>query len=243
MVAALWAYEGWSNVTFAGGEVKRPERNLPLALTLGTGAVIAIYMGLNMVYYHVLTLPAIVQSPRVAADAAARIMGPKGSQLVALAIIIAVFGSINGSILTAARVYYTMARDGLFFGWCATVHPRFRTPHLALLVQCVWSVLLVCLASYEGLFTYTIFAAWIFYALTALGVIVLRRKRPDLPRPYRVVGYPWVPILFVLAAGAFVANTCLEEPTEAGWGSVLVALGVPVYFIWRASVKAEGRRQ
>jgi basic amino acid/polyamine antiporter, APA family len=241
MVAALWAYEGWSNVTFAGGEVKRPERNLPLALTLGTGAVIVIYLGLNLVYYHVLTLPQIAQSPRVAADAAARIMGPKGSQLVALAISIAVFGSINGSILTAARVYYTMARDGLFFGWCATVHPRFRTPHLALLVQGGWSVLLVSLASYEGLFTYTVFAAWFFYALTALGVIVLRRKRPDLPRPYRVVGYPWVPILFVLAAGAFVGNTLLEEPTEAGWGCVLVALGVPVYFIWRARVgKAVG---
>ena len=243
MVAAFWAYEGWSNVTFAGEEVKRPQRNLPLALALGTGAVMAIYVGLNLVYYHVLTLPEIAQSSRVAADAAARIMGPRGAQLVALAIIIAVFGSINGSILTAARVYYTMAHDGLFFGWCGTVHPRFRTPHLALLVQGAWSVLLVCLASYEELFTYSIFAAWIFYALTALGVIVLRRKRPDLPRPYRVAGYPWVPILFVLAASAFVANTLLEKPTEAGWGTVLVALGVPVYFIWRASVKTVGTSQ
>jgi len=243
MVAAFWAYEGWSNVTFAGGEVKRPERDLPLALTLGVGAVIVIYLGLNLVYYHVLTLPEIAQSPRVAADAAARIMGPRGSQLVAMAIIVAVFGSINGSILTAARVYYSMARDGLFFGWCSSVHPRFCTPHLALLVQGAWSVLLVGLAGYEGLFTYSIFAAWIFYALTALAVIVLRRKRPDLPRPYRVVGYPWIPILFVLAAGAFVVNTLLEEPTEAGWGCVLVALGVPVYFIWRARLRRpEGRR-
>ena len=239
MVAALWAYEGWNNVTFAAGEVKRPERNLPLALTVGTAAVIAIYVGLNMVYYRVLTLPEIAQSPRVAADAAARILGPKGSQLVALAIIIAVFGSINGSILAGARVYYAMAKDGLFFRWCAAVHPRFRTPHLALVVQAVWSVLLVSLAGYEELFTYTVFAAWIFYALTAGGVIVLRRKLPDLPRPYRVPAYPWVPILFVVAAAAFVGNTLVEKPVEAGWGCVLVALGVPVYFIWRRSVNAK----
>jgi APA family basic amino acid/polyamine antiporter len=237
-VAALWAYEGWNNVTFAAGEVKRPERNLPLALIVGTSAVIAIYAGLNAVYYHVLTLPEIAHSQRVGSDAAAKILGPNGSQLVALAIIIAVFGSTNGSILAGARVYYAMARDGLFFRWCAAVHPRFRTPYLALVVQGAWSVFLVLLAGYEELFTFTIFAAWIFYALTALGVIVLRRKLPDLPRPYRVPAYPWVPILFVLAAGLFIANTLVEKPVEAGWGCVLVALGVPVYLIW----KRTGRR-
>lgn len=233
MVAALWAYEGWNNVTFAAGEVKRPERNLPLALIVGTSAVIAIYAGLNVVYYHVLTLPEIAHSQRVGSDAAAKILGPNGSQLVALAIIIAVFGSTNGSILAGARVYYAMAQDGLFFRWCAAVHPRFRTPYLALVVQGAWSVFLVLLAGYEELFTFTIFAAWIFYALTALGVIVLRRKLPDLPRPYRVPAYPWVPILFVLAAGLFIANTLVEKPVEAGWGCVLVALGVPVYLVWK----------
>jgi len=233
MVAALWAYEGWNNVTFAAGEVKRPERNLPLALILGTGLVIAVYAGLNLVYYHVLTLPEIIHSERVGSDAAAKILGPHGSQLVALAIIIAVFGSINGSILTAARVYYTMARDGLFFGWCTAVHPRFRTPYLALVVQGVWSVFLVLLAGYESLFTFTIFAGWIFYALTALAVIVLRHKMPNLPRPYRVPFYPSVPILFVLAAALVVGNTLVQKPVEAGWGCVLVALGVPVYWIWR----------
>jgi APA family basic amino acid/polyamine antiporter len=233
MVAALWAYEGWNNVTFAAGEVRRPERDLPLALAVGTGAVIAIYLGLNMVYYHVLTLPEIARSPRVAADAAARILGPKGSQLVALAIIIAVFGSINGSILAGARVYYAMAEDGLFFRWCAAIHPRFRTPHLALVVQGVWSVLLVCLAGYEQLFTYTVFAAWIFYALTALGVIVLRRKKPQLPRPYRVFGYPYVPAAFVLAAAWFILNTLVQRPVEAGLGSLIVALGIPVYLLWK----------
>jgi len=233
MVAALWAYEGWNNVTFAAGEVKRPERNLPLALIAGTGAVVALYAGLNLVYYHVLTLPEIAQSPRVGSEAAARILGPRGAELVAVAIIIAVFGSINGSILSAARVYYAMARDGLFFRWCAAVHPRFRTPYQALVVQAVWSVVLVTLGSYEQLYTYAVFAAWVFYALTALGVVVLRRKRPDLPRPYRVFGYPFVPIIFVLAAVWFVANTLVEKPVEAGWGCVIVALGVPVYFVWK----------
>ncbi len=233
MVAALWAYEGWNNVTFAAGEVKHPERNLPLALIIGTGAVILIYAGLNMVYYHVLTLPEIVQSQRVGSDAAAKIFGPSGSQLVALAIIISVFGSTNGSILAGARVYYAMAQDRLFFRWCAAVHPRFRTPYLALVVQGVWSVFLVLLAGYEELFTYTIFAAWIFYALTAFGVIVLRRKLPDLHRPYRVLAYPWVPIIFVVTAVVFVLNLLREKPVEAGYGAVIIALGVPVYYIWK----------
>ena len=192
---------------------------------------------MNSVYYHVLTLPEIVRSPRVAADAASRLLGPWGAQLVALAIIIAVFGSINGSILAGARVYYAMAEDGLFFRWCARVHPRFRTPHLALVVQAVWCVLLVTLAGYEQLFTYTVFAAWIFYALTAVGVIVLRHKLPNLPRPYRVTAYPWEPIVFLIAAAALVCNTLVEEPVEAGWGCVLIALGVPVYFIWRRSLR------
>lgn len=233
MVAALWAYEGWNNVTFAAGEVKRPERNLPLALILGTALVIAVYMGLNLVYYHVMSLTAIVHSSRVAADAASRFLGPRGADLVAVAIIIAVFGSLNGSILAGARVYYAMANDGLFFRWCAAVHPRFRTPHLSLVVQCVWSVFLVLLAGYEQLFTFTVFAAWIFYALTALGVIVLRHKMPNLPRPYRVFGYPVVPIVFVVTAMWFVGNTLVERPVEAGGGAILVALGVPVYWIWK----------
>lgn len=233
MVAALWAYDGWNNVTFAAGEVRRPERTLPLALILGTAAVVVIYVGMNLVYYHVLSAAEVARSPRVAADAAVRILGPRGSHLVSMAIIIAVLGSTNGSILAGARVYYAMAKDGLFFRWCTAVHPRFRTPHLALLVQGVWSIFLVMLAGYEQLFTYTIFAAWLFYALTTLAVIVLRRKLPDLPRPYRVFGYPFVPIIFVLTAVWFIANTLVEKPLEAGIGSLIVALGVPVYWLWK----------
>jgi APA family basic amino acid/polyamine antiporter len=233
MVAVLWAYEGWNSCTFAAGEVKRPERNLPLALILGTLAVLVIYLGLNLVYYHVLQLPEVVRSPRVGADAAVRIFGHTGSYLVTLAIIISTLGSLNGSILAAPRVYYAMAQDGLFFRWCAAVHPRFRTPHLALVLQGVWAILLVALGTYEELFTYVIFAGWVFYALTGFAVVVLRRKRPDLPRPYRVSGYPLVPVAFVLTATWFLVNTLIERPVESGIGSLIVLLGVPVFLIWK----------
>jgi APA family basic amino acid/polyamine antiporter len=233
MVAALWAYDGWNTCTFAAAEVKRPERNLPLALILGTGGVVVIYLGLNLVYYHVLTLPEIAQSPRVAADAAVRIFGRAGSYMVSLAIIICTLGSLNGSILAAPRVYYAMAQDGLFFRWCAAVHPRFRTPHVALIVQGLWAVLVVAMGTYEQLFTYVIFAAWVFNGLAGFAVIILRRKRPDLPRPYRVFGYPVVPIVFVLTSTWFIVNTLVEKPVESGIGSLIVALGVPVYLIWK----------
>lgn len=240
MVGVLWAYEGWNTCTFAAGEVKNPERNLPLALILGTMVVIALYLGLNLVYYRVLNPGEIAQSSRVGADAAVRIFGRTGSLIVSLLIIVSTLGSINGSILAAPRVYYAMARDGMFFRWCAAVHPRYHTPHLALLLQCIWATLLVALGTYEQLFTYVIFAGWVFYALTAYAVIILRRTRPDAPRPYRVFGYPVVPLVFVLTAAWFVTNTLWERPREAGLGAIIVALGAPAYLFWkRRATKSE----
>jgi APA family basic amino acid/polyamine antiporter len=152
---------------------------------------------------------------------------------VTLAIMVAMLGCVNGMILAGARVYYAMARDGLFFRWCGNVHPKFRTPHLSLVFQAAWAVLLVLLGTYEQLFTFVIFAGWLFYALTTLGVIVLRRTRPDLPRPYRVSGYPFVPAAFLLAAACFILNTLLARPLEAGIGSGIVALGIPAYLLWK----------
>jgi APA family basic amino acid/polyamine antiporter len=233
MVAAFWAYEGWNACTFAAGEVKRPERNLPLALILGTLAVIVLYLALNLVYYHVLPMDQVARSSRVGADAAVRIFGRTGSYLVTSLIIISTLGSLNGSILAAPRVYYAMAKDGLFFRWCARVHPRFHTPHVALVVQTVWAVALVAAGTYEQLFTFVIFSAFVFYALTAFAVLVLRRTMPDAPRPYRVWGYPYVPVIFVLASVWFLANTLIEEPREAGFGTLMLAAGVPVYWFWR----------
>jgi APA family basic amino acid/polyamine antiporter len=233
MVAAFWAYEGWNNCTFAAGEVARPERNLPLALILGVSGVMAIYLGLNLVYTHVLPIDEIARSSRVGADAAVRMLGRTGSQLVSLLIIVSTLGSLNGSILSAPRVYYAMAKDGIFFRWCSAVHSRFRTPHAALLLQGIWAILLVAWGSYDQLFTYAVFASWMFYALTALAVIVLRRKLPNLARPYRVWGYPVVPLTFVLGATWFVANTLIQKPLEAGFGTLMVLTGIPVYYVWR----------
>jgi len=233
MVAALWAYDGWNNGTFAADEVKNPERNIPSGLILGTAAVVVIYILLNLVYYHVLPLVTVAQSPRVAAEAGTRLFGRAGAHWVTLAIIVAMLGCVNGMILAGARVYYAMARDGLFFRWCGNVHPKFRTPHLSLLFQAAWAILLVLLGTYEQLFTFVIFAGWIFYALAALGVIVLRRTRPHLPRPYRVSGYPFVPAVFVVAAAAFILNTVFARPLESGVGAGIVALGVPAYLLWK----------
>ena len=233
MVGVLWAYEGWNTCTFAAGEVRNPQRDVPRALILGTLAVIALYVGLNLVYYRVLTVPEVAASSRVGADAAVRIFGRTGSQLVALLSIISTLGSLTGRILAAPRVYYAMAKDGIFFRWCAAVHPRFHTPHLALLFQGVWGILLVVMGTYEQLFTYVIFAAWVFYALTGFAVIVLRRTQPNVARPYRVFGYPWVPIAFVLTSTWFIVNTLVEKPVESGLGAIMVALGVPVYLVWR----------
>ena len=162
-----------------------------------------------------------------------RLFGRAGAHWVSLAVIVAMLGCVNGMILAGARVYYAMARDGLFFRWCGNVHPKFRTPHLSLLFQAAWAVLLVLLGTFEQLFTFVIFAGWIFYALTALGVIVLRHTRPELPRSYRVSGYPYVPVAFVLAAVVFILNTIFARPLEAGIGCGIVALGVPAYVLWK----------
>jgi basic amino acid/polyamine antiporter, APA family len=240
LVSAFWAYEGWNNCTFAAGEVKRPERNLPLALVLGTSTVILLYLGLNLVYYHTLSQSAIVHSRAVGADAAVRMFGSTGAQLVSLLVIVSTLGSLNGSILSAPRVYYAMAKDGAFFRWCARVHPRFHTPHLALLLQGVWATVLVAWGTYEQLFTYVVFAAWIFYALTAFAVIILRRKMPDLKRPYRVWAYPWVPLGFTLGSVWFLLNMLAEKPVESGIGCVIVGVGIPVYLIWRRKARTAG---
>jgi len=243
MVGVLWAFEGWNTCTFAAGEVKNPQRDLPRALILGTIAVIVIYLALNLVYYRVLTLPEVARSSRVGADAAMRIFGRAGAQFVSLLIVVSTLGSLNGSVLAAPRVYYAMAKDGLFFRWCSAIHPKYHTPHWALVVQGIWAVLLVVMGTYEELFTYVIFAGWVFYALTGYAVIVLRRKRPESPRPYRVFGYPWVPLAFVLTSAWFIGNTLFEKPRESGLGALIVALGVPVYLIWRRHGGREAGRE
>lgn len=233
MIACLWAYEGWNCVSFVAGEVKRPERNLPLALGLGMAALIAIYLSANVAYLRVLSVPAIAATPRVAAASAQASIGPAGATLVALTILLSITGAANGSAMTSARIYFAQARDGLFFQSIGRVHPRFETPHVSIAVQGVWASVLAVSGSYERLFSYVIFTAWIFYGMAVLGVIVLRHKAPERPRPYRMWGYPVTALAFAAVAFWFVINTIITTPGPSLIGLALVAVGIPVYYIWR----------
>jgi APA family basic amino acid/polyamine antiporter len=233
MIAALWTYDGWYGLALSGGEVRAPERNLPRGLVWGTVAVMAIYLLLNLVYLRALPLAAMAATPRIGETAAAALFGSHGARLVSAMVLVSAFGCLAATILYAARIYLPMAQDGLFFRALADVHPHFRTPGRSLLAQGVWSALLALSGSYSQLYTYAIFAATLFHVATGAAVFVLRRTRPDLPRPYRVWGYPIVPALFIFASGLLVVNTLVAQPFESLWGVGLVALGLPAYAYWR----------
>jgi APA family basic amino acid/polyamine antiporter len=233
LVAALWAYDGWNNVGMVASEVKDPKRNLPRALIGGSIAVMAIYIVINYAYFLVLSPATIASHKLVAAEMMRRIEGQTGANWVSLAAMISIFAALNGSILTGARVPYAMARDGSFFKSIAFVHPRFRTPGMSILALSAWSAVLVLSGRYDQLYTYVIFASWILYAMAAASVIVLRSKRPDLPRPYRTLGYPVVPILFVATAALLEVFTLKQSPRESIAGIMLILLGLPFYFYWK----------
>ncbi|MGH9721278.1 MAG: APC family permease [Bryobacteraceae bacterium] len=239
MIACLWAYQGWFAVSWVAGEVQRPERNLPLSLVLGVGIVMAIYLSANFAYLHVLTLPEIMKADRVASLTAERVMGPIGSTFVSLAILVSIVGATNSGLLAGPRVYFAQARDGLFFAKFGEVHPRFETPAFSVLMQSAWAAVLAASGSYEKLFSYVIFTSWIFYGMTVAAVIVLRRKQPNLPRPYKMWGYPITPVLFVLVTAGFVVNTIFTKPGPSLIGLLLVATGVPVYYAWRVSARRQ----
>jgi APA family basic amino acid/polyamine antiporter len=238
LVAALWAYDGWNNAGMLGSEIEHPQRNLPRALIIGTSGMMAIYLLTNLTYFYVLTGPEVGASERVAADAMRRVLGPPGGAMVSIAAMISIFAALNGSILSGARVPYAMARDGYFFHSMSRVHARYRTPTAAIALLGVWSSLILLSGQYSQLYTLVIFPSWILYGMTAAAVIVLRRKRPDLVRPYRVPGYPFVPLLFVLAAIALLYSTLLTSPRESGIGLVLIAAGLPFYFHWKRRLRS-----
>jgi APA family basic amino acid/polyamine antiporter len=233
MIACLWAYEGWYCISFVAGEVQKPQRNIPLALGLGVAAIMAIYLSANLAYLRILPLGEIAEAPRVAATVAERTLGALGASFVSLTILLSITGSTNGTILTAARVYFAQARDGLFFSRVGEIHPRFETPGFSLLFQGAWASILAASGSYEKLFSYVIFAAWIFYGMTVAGVVVLRKKAPDRERPYRMWGYPVTPILFAGVSFWFVGNTLVTTPGPSLVGLAIIATGIPVYFYWR----------
>ena len=232
LVGVLWAYHGWHHLAYAAGEVNDPSRVLPRSFLLGTALVVIVYLSANAAYLHVLSLPALAEHQRVAAKAMEVLAGPWGVTLVSAMILCSIFGALNGNILGGARVLYAMARDGSFFSAVGRVHPRFATPATALIIQGIWAMVLAASGTYEQLYTYVIFAAWIFYAAATAAVIVLRRHQPELPRPYRVWGYPLVPIAFSVGATLIVVNTLWQTTRESLIGLSLVLAGIPIYFVW-----------
>ena len=235
MVGSLFSSDAWNNITFTAAEVRNPRKNLPLSLTLGVGIVSLLYVSCNFVYLNVLPLEAIKTAPedRVGTAAAAVIMGPAAVQVMAIAIMISTFGCMNGLILAGARVYYAMALDRLFFKSVGRLDPVHHAPRTSLIVQCIWAALLTLSGTYSDLLTYVIFAVLLFYILTIVGLFVLRKKRPDLDRPYRAFGYPALPIAYILAAGLIEVLLLVYTPNYTWPGLIIVLLGIPVYFLWR----------
>jgi APA family basic amino acid/polyamine antiporter len=238
LVAALWAYDGWNNVSLVASEIRDPQRNLPRALIAGTIVVIAIYLLANLAYFYVLPAADVASSARVAAETMRRILGSFGANAVSIVAMISIFAALNGSILSGSRVPFAMARDGLFFRRVAFVNPKHRTPSVSILALSAWGAFLVLSGRYTQLYTYVIFASVILYGMATAAVIVLRIKRPDLPRPYRTLGYPFVPVVFVLGISCLVVSTLLKSPRESLMGLGLVSLGLPFYFFWKRRRRA-----
>lgn len=235
MAACLMAYNGWSYVSFVAGEVRNPERNLPKALALGMTAVMILYVSANLAYLRVLTLAQIAASERVGADVAARVLGSAGATAMSVIVLLSIVGAINGCILTAARVPFAQARDGLFFSRFGHIHPRFKTPAFAIAVQAVWAGVLIVSGSYEMLSSYTIISAWLFYTFCAAAVWVLRRKMPHAPRPYKMWGYPLTMYLFLIVSIWFIVDAMVNQPVPSLMAFFIAAAGTPFYFFWRRS--------
>ena len=234
LVFVMFAYSGWNAAAYLGGEIREPARNLPLALLGGTVVVTALYMALNAFYLYALPIPEMAGVQAIAEKASVAAFGQVATHLVTATLLLALAGSVSAMVLAGPRVYFAMARDGVFPRAIATVHPRFHTPVRAIFLQTAWSSVLICFwGSFERLVVYTGFALVVFAALAVLAVLVLRIRRPDLPRPYRVPGYPVVPALFVLVSGWIAIFTLYGRPRESLLGLLTVAAGVPFYLLFR----------
>jgi basic amino acid/polyamine antiporter, APA family len=232
LIACVLAYDGWVQLSFVVGEIRKPQRNVLLALALGSAVCIVIYVLANVAYMRVLSIEQIAASPRVAASVAERTLGSRGASLVSLTIIISIIGTLNGCFLTSPRVYFAQARDGLFFRKFGEIQPRYHTPGFSILAQGAWALVLVVTGSYETLLVYAMFALWLSYGLMVAEVMILRRTHPHLPRPYRMWGYPVTPVLFLAITGWFLANMLWTRPLPSLAGLLLIATGIPVYFVW-----------
>ncbi len=243
LVGVLWAYDGWADLTFMAGEVRAPGRNLPRALLVGVAIVGVLYLLVNAAYLYVLPLEAMRASTLVAADAADRVVGRAGASLVAGLVVLSAFGALNGSVMTGPRILYAMADDGLFFRPIAAVHARWRTPWAAIALAAGLGVANVSIRSFEQLADAFVLGIWPFYALAVAAVFRLRRTRTDLERPYRTLGYPVVPMVFLLASVALLGNALIEQPRSTVDGFAVILAGLPVYFLWRRRGSAVDGRQ
>ena len=233
LVAVTWAFDGWNNVNFVAGEIKNPKDTLPRALILGTLGVTVLYVLINYIYLYALPMNKIIGEGKIAERATSALFGESIGGLISAAVLISIFGAINGSILAGPRVYYAMARDKLFFKRASEVHPRFKTPAFAVVIQGIWASILTLAGTFEQLFTFAMFIAIAFWIAATASVFTLRKKLPDLPRPYKTWGYPVVPIIFILASVGILINTLIEKPNEALAGILFTAMGIPVYFYWK----------
>jgi basic amino acid/polyamine antiporter, APA family len=235
LIAVFWAYDGWVYITWVAGEVKEPRRNVPLAMVLGVLVVGAIYMAMNMTYLYALPLNQIAQHETIAHAAATALFSSRAAVWLSLTIAVSCFGAAATCTLSGARVYLAMAQDGVFFKRMAVIHPKWRTPAFSLIGQSVWAALLTLSGRYDELYTYVMFGMVLSYTLTVIGLFILRWKRPNLPRPYRCTGYPWLPAIYVLVGAAWTLNTIVTRPSEAFWGTAIVLVGVPGYLYWKHS--------
>jgi len=233
LIAVMWAYDGWADLTFIAGEVKDPGRTLPRALLGGVAIIMVVYLAVNLAYLFVLTLDEMAGSSLVAADTATRIFGRAGAAVVGSLVMLSAFGALTGSMMTGPRIFWAMADDRLFFKPIAAVHPKFGTPHVAIMLAALLGILYVSIRTFEQLADAFILGIWPFYALAVGAVFILRRRHPEASRPYRTVGYPIVPLIFLIASVGMLANAVVEQPvsTLIGFGAILA--GVPVFYLWR----------
>lgn len=241
MLGAFWAYDGWNNIGYLGGEIKNPKRTIPLALFTGVGIVMAIYLLTNFVYLYVMPINEIIdvasrENTIIAVEVMRKFLGFGGAFFISLLIMISTFGTTNGTILASSRIYFAMSRDKLFFKPAGDVHSKFRTPYISLIIQGIWSCLLVLSGTFDQLTDMLIFASFIFYGAGALGVFILRKKMKHHPRPYKALGYPVLPAIFVLFCITLVVVTIIQNPRDAGIGLVLVFSGIPFYLFWNRKI-------
>lgn len=243
VIAVLWAYEGWQYVTFSAGETINAQRAFPLGIAIGTTILIGIYVLANLGYVAALGPEVAANSDSIAATAAGAAFGPVAGKLITIAVLVSIFSAANGLVLTAPRVFFAMARDGVFFRQLAVIHPRFGTPAFAIIAMCAWAMVLSASGTFEQLLTYVVFTGWMFYALGAATIFVYHRRQPDAHRPFRVPGYPITPLLFVAASSAIVLNALFTQTGRAVIGLGVVLTGAPAYLVWNARLRKKEQEE